>query len=439
MKVTDFFNKDYVNQASYDNLRKIASVIDGQKNASRKVLRTVLDKNIKTKVKVSILATSCAQYCQYLHGETSMFNVVISMAKDYGGHNNLPLLKKFGNFGNRFEHENSAPRYIFANGSDELFKLFNKFDDLESQVFEGQEIEPKYYIPELPLILINGSVGISSGFAQYILPRDPKKVKNRIIALLNNKPKTETKWSIPHFNGFNGVVEVISDGKYAIKGTFDRISKNDIRITEIPLDYSLSSYNKVLENLLEKKIIVKYDDFSENEKFIFNVTFPPNVLKGLTDEEVLKTLKLSTTVTENYTCVNEKNKIITFNNVDELLEYYLKFKIESLEKRKKKQLKDLEDRKQFDDYKRIFIENVIKDNIKINNRKKDDIVKDIKKVKELSELEDVDFLLRMPIWSLTKEKVQELKDNSKKMQEEITLLRKKNVEIIWSEILNTLL
>src|SRR6056300_196271 len=100
MKISEFFNNDYVDQASYDNLRKIASLVDGQKNASRKILYTVLEKNIKEKVKVSQLGSKVAEYAEYLHG--SLDGVVVNLAQDFTGTNNIPLLQKKGNFGTRF-------------------------------------------------------------------------------------------------------------------------------------------------------------------------------------------------------------------------------------------------------------------------------------------------------------------------------------------------
>ena len=122
MRVQDFFNTKLVNYASYDNLRKIASFIDGFKNASRKVMYTVHEKKIKDKTKVLQLSNKCAEFADYLHG--SLDGVVVTLAQDFAGTNNIPLLQKSGNFGTRSVQEASAPRYIFANGSKNFFELF---------------------------------------------------------------------------------------------------------------------------------------------------------------------------------------------------------------------------------------------------------------------------------------------------------------------------
>jgi DNA topoisomerase-2 len=127
MKITEFFSTDFVNYASYSNLRMIASLMDGQKNASRKIIYTILQKNIKEKIKVSQLGSKVAEFAEYLHG--NMDGVIVNLAQDFVGTNNTPLLHKKGNFGTRFAQEASASRYIFTYGSENLFNLFKKEDN----------------------------------------------------------------------------------------------------------------------------------------------------------------------------------------------------------------------------------------------------------------------------------------------------------------------
>ena len=239
MQLSNFFNSDFVDYASYDNLRKIGSCIDGLKNASRKVIFTVLEKNIKEPIKVSQLANKVAEYAEYLHG--SLDGVVVNLGQDFAGTNNVPLLQKKGNFGTRFAQEASAPRYIFTYGSKNLFTLFKKEDlkILKEQMFEGERIEPVFYVPTLPLILVNGSEGVSSGFAQKILPRNPKS----IIKYLTNKiqgKRNKKDLLKPFFNDFKGTVEQGETSfQWLIKGKIERTNKNQMIISEIPVGYDL--------------------------------------------------------------------------------------------------------------------------------------------------------------------------------------------------------
>ena len=123
ISVKTFFNTEYVNTASYDNLRKIASVVDGQKNAGRKILHTILEKNVKEEIKVSQLGSKVAEFTEYLHG--NLDGVIVNLCQNFPGTNNIPLMVREGNFGTRFKHLASASRYIYTHGADEFFKLFN--------------------------------------------------------------------------------------------------------------------------------------------------------------------------------------------------------------------------------------------------------------------------------------------------------------------------
>ena len=336
MKISTFFQNDYVDQASYDNLRKIASVIDGQKNASRKILYTILNKNIKEEIKVSQLGSKVAEFAEYLHG--NMDGVIVGCAQNYPGTNNIPLLVREGNFGTRFSPDASASRYIFTHGSKEFFELFRKEDNdvLVKQSFEGQEIEPRFYVPNLPMLLINGSEGVSSGFAQKILPRNPKKIKKYISDYLKGSIVLNSSNSLePYFEGFSGTVEPGENtAQWFIKGKVQKIGINKVQITEVPVGYSLKGYIKVLDDLEDKKIIQSYRDKSEDDNFLFDVSIASKTLSSWDDNTLLEKLKLKKTITENYTVVDENNKIQVFESVKDILNYYIRIKLSYIQKRK---------------------------------------------------------------------------------------------------------
>src|SRR6056300_195934 len=164
MKLENFFKEEYIDFSVYDNVRKLSSYIDGQKNASRKILHTVLQQNIDKFVKVSNLGPKVQDYSQYLHG--SLEGTIVNMTADYvGSGNNIPLLQGDGNFGSAFIPQAAATRYIFARQNEVIKDVFVKDDTvlLETQYFEGDKIEPKYYVPTIPMLLVNGSEGISIG------------------------------------------------------------------------------------------------------------------------------------------------------------------------------------------------------------------------------------------------------------------------------------
>ena len=430
-----FFNTDFVNYSSYDNLRKIAQ-IDGLKNAQRKIIYTILEKNIKEPIKVSQLGAKICEFSDYLHG--NLDGVIVTLAQDYAGTNNLPLIKKKGNFGTRFSPDASASRYIFACGSDILFSLFNKDDNdiLINQEFEGYKIEPQFYLPTLPILLINGSEGVSTGFAQKILSRNPKLIKEYIIKKLNNvNIRNKEKYFIPYFNGFNGIIEKGEENQWLIKGTIERIAKNKVQINEVPIGYDLKSYIAILDKLEDNKTIIGYKDLSDNDQFKFIVQFNSKDLASLTDDEVLEKLKLIKKVTENYTILDENNKIKVFDSAIEIADYFIDFKLKYLNKRKINLLKKYNQEKDLLKSKLYFIMCVINEKIIINKKKKDEIVQQLKQFSDIIEYDNYNYLLKMPLYSLTYEKIKELtqlyKDNELKIKE---LLNKTENQLFIDDI-----
>ena len=432
MQLSNFFNSDFVDYASYDNLRKIGSCIDGLKNASRKVIFTVLEKNIKEPIKVSQLANKVAEYAEYLHG--SLDGVVVNLGQDFAGTNNVPLLQKKGNFGTRFAQEASAPRYIFTYGSKNLFTLFKKEDlkILKEQMFEGERIEPVFYVPTLPLILVNGSEGVSSGFAQKILPRNPKNIikylTNKIQGKRNNKDLLK-----PFFKDFKGTVEQGETSfQWLIKGKIERTNKNQITISEIPVGYDLKTYIKVLKTLEGNKVILDWDDLSDKE-FKFIVKMNPKDLDKLSEDEILDKLKLVKKVTENLTCLNANNQIQEFQSAEEILDYYFKVKMEYLGKRKDYLVQELKTDLDILNAKITFIKAILDKSLVIEKQPKDKIVKNLEKIITVKVQDSYDYLLNMPLYSLTLEKIKALTETLKNSKLKLRETQEKTLENFWLE------
>ena len=432
MQLSNFFNSDFVDYASYDNLRKIGSCIDGLKNASRKVIFTVLEKNIKEPIKVSQLANKVAEYAEYLHG--SLDGVVVNLGQDFAGTNNVPLLQKKGNFGTRFAQEASAPRYIFTYGSKNLFTLFKKEDlkILKEQMFEGERIEPVFYVPTLPLILVNGSEGVSSGFAQKILPRNPKNIikylTNKIQGKRNNKDLLK-----PFFKDFKGTVEQGETSfQWLIKGKIERTNKNQITISEIPVGYDLKTYIKVLKTLEDNKVILDWDDLSDKE-FKFIVKMNPKDLDKLSEDEILDKLKLVKKVTENLTCLNANNQIQEFQSAEEILDYYFKVKMEYLGKRKDYLVQELKTDLDILNAKITFIKAILDKSLVIEKQPKDKIVKNLEKIITVKVQDSYDYLLNMPLYSLTLEKIKALTETLKNSKLKLKETQEKTLENFWLE------
>ena len=434
MKITDFLNNEVVNFASYSTLRALASYIDGLKNSHRKVVCYMLLNNVTKEKKVFNLSGEIMTSMEYLHGDIS--GSVITLAQNYPGTNNIPLLSREGNFGTRFTNEASATRYIYT-AKDKMFDyLFNKSDInvLPEQYFEGTKIEPRFFIPTLPLILINGSEGIATGFAQKILPRNVDNIKNAITNILENE-QIDSKILNPSFDGFNGIVEQgDNSNQWLIKGTIKRLVGGKFEITEIPVGIDLQSYIKVLDDLEDDKFIKSYKDSSKDDKFHFEVTMSPSDLAKFTDDELLQKFKLVKKISENYTCVDENNRVKVFQNAEEILRTFVKIKLEYLQKRKDYQLQKSEDDIKIDFSKYLFIKNIVENKLIINKRKKSEIETDLEKIDNIIKRDNsFDYLLQMNILSLTEERMNKLQEDIKIKKDSLDKLKTKTPEDIWKE------
>lgn len=425
IKIQDLLNKQLVNYASYDNIRKIGSAIDGLKNASRKVIFTVLEKKIKEKTKVLQLSNKCAEFADYLHG--SLDGVVVTLAQDFAGTNNIPLLQKFGNFGTRCIQEASAPRYIFARGSDELFDLFKDSEILEQQYFEGSRIEPKFYVPTLPMLLVNGSEGVSSGFAQKILPRNPENLKKYILEKLSGKEPSEELLN-PYAKNFKGNFrkDLEVPNKWYIEGVVEHVKNNEYLITEIPFTYDLKTYTNVLDELVESKAIIRYSSESDGENVLrFRVTLPRGV-----NDSLISRLKLYKIVNENYTAIDENLKVREFKSAKEIIDYYIDIKLKFLQKRKTYIIEKLNKDFKMLENKLRFLNMYIFKELSITDKSKSELEIELEKL-NFDKFDGYSYLIGMPMYSLTTDKIKELETSIEKLKKEIETVTKTSIEQMW--------
>ena len=439
MTITHFYSTMYVDASSYDNLRKIASVTDGLKNSGRKVLATVLDKGVKKEVKVSRLKSTVSEHTEYLHGEDNLAGVIVKMARRYVGVNNLPLLKDQGNFGKRFINDASADRYISTAGEKYLEYIYPKADNeiLIKQEFEGVNIEPRFYVPIIPMLLVNGSPSaISTGFAQIILPRKIKPIIKMVEDYLKDG---KIKVPNPGWEGFKGKVfqDNINKRKWIVYGVFKRINSTTLEITELPVGYELKQYTEILDVLQDNKVITSYEDLSDNGEFHFRIRVTRK-FSEMTDDEIMVALKIRDAgkqLVENYTLMGADNRVDVCKTPEEIFEKYIEVRLEYYILRKAWLISNsiYELKKLASKY--FFIKMVTEDQIIINKKSKDNIVEQITTFDKILPDEDgkYEFLLRMPLYSLTSEKMNELLDEIKDKKFLLDEYKKTEPTQFWSQ------
>lgn len=264
----DYFIDNQLKQFSIaDNVRSIPSIMDGQKPSQRKVLFAAFKRKLKEKVKVAQFAGYVSEHTAYQHGEASLFSTIIKMAQDYTGSNNVNLLLPSGAFGTRIGssvthkkgEDHASPRYIYTLLNPVTNVLFNKDDMplLEYLVEEGQQIEPKYYMPILPVVLLNGAEGIGTGYSTSIPGYNPISVENNTRACIRGE---EMEDMIPYYRGYRGQIHKLGDNKFITVGVYHRdpINRDRIRITELPVGHknckSFTGYKEFLNTLLDDDV-----------------------------------------------------------------------------------------------------------------------------------------------------------------------------------------
>lgn len=425
--ITNFLEEDFSSSALYLSFRSLPSAIDSLKQSHRKAVYTIKKRNLTTRQKVSQLGPLVAAETDYLHGDVSIIGAITTLAQDYAGANNLPLLVADGNFGTRFSHDPSAPRYIYTYPEPYFNQLFKKEDDpnLITQIFEGGVIEPRFYVPTLPLILVNGCTGIGVGFAAKILSRSPKALIKAIRDTLNGKALSRNAFT-PYFKGFKGTIESAGDNKWLIKGKVE-LEGNKLLITEVPVSYDLTSYIEVLKKLRDRGVVLKYEDLSEEDEFKFKVTLSPEEAKKSVDN-IMSDFKLVVPYTESLICLDVNNAITEFKSPKELFNYYYQVKLEYLNKRIASEIGRLTKELAILEEIYKFIVDVIdgKINLKL---KKSEVEAQMKSRGYIL----IDKLLNMPLVSITKERAEDAKEKWAQKAKELEIMKQETPKTLWEK------
>lgn len=433
---TEFFGSEYIAYASYDCTRKIASAIDGLKPTARKIIYTVMDLKIDQPKKVDAVTAKVSEHTEYLHGQTSISGVIVNIAQDFIGGMNIPLIQRDGNFGTRLVPAAAASRYIRTCQEEYLKNIFNQSDNpvIGNLEFEGTKIEPKFFIPIVPLLVINGSEGIAVGYAQKILPRNYKNVMKYIFGGLKDESLL-----LPYYKGFNGKIVQTGDKSFDICGSIKNVNTTTYEITEVPVGYTYSKYIKILDKLSDSGLISSYEDLCDTNADTFNFIIKvkrdvQKKLSKLAETELLDKFKLISRVTENYTCLNENGQIEVFDGIPKIIRRFTEVRIDLYKKRKEyilaqkllkiKRLKS----------KILFISKVDINEIDIKNTKKKELIQQLEDIDGIIKIdESFDYLLNMSIWSINKDSQAKALKEVKAEVREYKVYEKRSVASIWSE------
>lgn len=409
--ISEFLSDEYKEFAMYViEGRAIPSVIDGFKPTQRKIIHIsngIWKTGNEKALKVFQLSGKVASDCFYHHGDASLSNAIINMAQRFK--NNAPLLEEVGQFGSLRSPQAGAPRYIGTKLSENFRLIYKDFELLKFKEEEGEIIEPEYFLPIVPTVLLNGSSGIAVGFASNVLNRDIKSIIDACLKVLNGKKAGEVK---PSLNGFTGdyIQDSENNKRWIIRGKFVRSNTTTVKISELPPSMTYEKYEDILDKLVDDKVIVSYDDNCK-DNIDYTIKFTRSDLEKLDDEKLVKILKLEESSTEIFSTLDEKGKLMIFECTEDIIKYFVNFRLSYYDVRKKHLLNKMNRELKILSNRGRFIKAILDEKLKVNNVSKSEIITRIEEM-GLDLIDDsYDYLLRMAIYSLTKEMFDKLKQD----------------------------
>ncbi|XP_029069141.1 DNA topoisomerase 2-alpha [Monodon monoceros] len=473
----DFINKELILFSNSDNERSIPSMVDGLKPGQRKVLFTCFKRNDKREVKVAQLAGSVAEMSSYHHGEMSLMMTIINLAQNFVGSNNLNLLQPIGQFGTRLHggKDSASPRYIFTMLSPLARLLFPPKDDhtLKFLYDDNQRVEPEWYIPIIPMVLINGAEGIGTGWSCKIPNFDVREVVNNIRRLMDGE---EPLPMLPSYKNFKGTIEELAPNQYVISGEMSILNSTTIEISELPIRTWTQTYKEqVLEPMLngtEKTppLITDYREYHTDTTVKFVVKMTEEKLAEAERVGLHKVFKLQTSLTCNSMVLfDHVGCLKKYDTVLDILRDFFELRLKYYGLRKEWLLGMLGAESAKLNNQARFILEKIDGKIIIENKPKKELIKVLiqrgydsdpvkawkeaqQKVPDEEENEESDneketeksdsvtdsgptfnYLLDMPLWYLTKEKKDELCKLRNEKEQELETLKRKSPSDLWKE------
>ena len=444
-----FIDKELIHFSKYDCERSINNLIDGFKTSTRKITFAAFKRNLTKEIKVAQFSGYVSEHSAYHHGEMSLNKAIVGLAQEYTGSNNINTLLPNGQFGTRLEggKDAASERYIFTQINPLMKHIINPLDNpiLNYLDDDGTSVEPDFYLPIIPMILVNGGKGIGTGYSYEGLSYNPVDISNYIKNKLKNK-KNNTKM-FPYYEGFTGTVTELPQGRWLVKGTYKILSFDTIQITELPIGTWTVPYKAFLEKELmddknnKKPVIKKIKDMCTDALVDITIKFQPGILSSLISKKydtninlLEKTLKLYTTKsTSNMNLFDHKQRLRKYECIEDIIDVYYPLRYNGYKLRKEYQLKELEKRICVLSNKARFIKEQCDNVIDLKKKKKDQVIELLftRNYAMIDNDKNYKYLRGMTFEQLEEENFERLLHECKEKQQEFDILIKKTVEDLW--------
>jgi DNA topoisomerase-2 len=478
----EFVDRGLIHFSIYDNERSIPNLMDGLKISLRKILYAAFKKGgLKTEIKVAQFSGYVSEHSGYHHGEASLNAAIVGMAQNFVGSNNINLFEPNGQFGSRGAggQDSASERYIFTQLNRLTRLIFRQEDDAVLSYIndDGQMVEPVYYAPAIPMILVNGSKGIGTGFSTDVIPHNPLQIIAYIRAMLMEASVGDRPTIEPYFKGFKGTIKNISSSeslpKYLIKGTYEIVADRKVRITELPIGTWTDDYKEFLEKLMEvpaasdkdkdkgkgdktassTPVLKEYSDMSTDTVIDITVTFhpsyphtPKDLQAAIVDADagtnkLEKLLGLFTTQsTTNMNLFDAREKLRKYSTIYDIIEEYYTERLALYAKRKAAMLAQLANELRVLSNRAKYIQEILDDKLELRRQTKEAIFAKMTAhgYEHIDGDTEFKYLLKMPMDSVSDENVKHLLSERDTKRTQHKQLTETTIQMLWCRDLDEL-
>jgi DNA topoisomerase-2 len=447
----EFIDREMIHFSKYDCDRSIPNMVDGLKISQRKILYCAFKRRLTSEIKVAQFSGYVSEHSAYHHGEASLNGAIVKMAQNFVGSNNINVLEPNGQFGTRLAggEDSASERYIFTQLNTLTRGIFQESDEavLEYTDDDGTLVEPEYYVPILPFCLVNGISGIGTGFSCDVPSYNPKSIIAYLKAKLGSHELPVDSFA-PYYEGFKGSVSKISSERWLIKGVYERVGDDSVRITELPIGTWTMPYLTMLEGLLDggvdkagKKIAPVLKDMVNMSTEVLvdiTVTFPKGDLAKLLTASsdmhgitaIEKLLKLTTTVSEsNMHLFDADCRLHKYQSVEEIIDAFYDVRMRTYQKRKdalvaamRALLVKLSNRAR-------YIQATLTGEVDLRRKSNAQVMQMLESYDKIDG--DYKYLIKMPMDSVTEEHAAKIMKEYTDTQHELTVLLGTSLRDMW--------
>lgn len=419
--------------------RAIPNMMDGFKPVQRFIMYRALEMAKGNKDKFHKLASVAGGVADagYHHGEVSAQEAGALMANTWN--NNVPFLEGQGNFGSRLVQEAAASRYIYCRVSDNFRNIYKDLD-VAPEHPDKEHLPPRFYLPIIPTVLLNGVKGIATGYATQILPHSLESVVTATKQAILGESIDEPQVSFPKFSG--DVVK-LEDGRYELHGKYVYTSKNTIHINEIPYQWDRAKYVEKVLDPLEDAGKITYDDDCSKNGFGFKVKLKKDFVLPVDKDDAHKLImdefKLVERISQYIVVIDNDGKLNDkFSSAGQLIQHFVKVRKSYIQKRIEYMIEKSDQAFRLALAKALFIKEVNSGTIVVKGKTKTQLKASLVEFGNIfTGFEDQ--VVSLSIYQMTDDEIDRLRENAKKAKVELDYWKSTDVATEYMKDLGELI